>query len=52
MTRFALLLLLLMPLVARGQDVSPVRKKPTAEAVKTAKEIVDASKAAPITISG
>lgn len=50
MTRFALLLLLLMPLVARGQDVSPVRKKPTAEAVKTAKEIVDASKAAPITM--
>lgn len=49
-TLLPLLLLLTAGTGLNAQDVSPVRKKPTADAVKTAKEIVDASRAAPITM--
>jgi len=48
MTRFALLLLLLLPLVARGQDVISVSKMPSPDQVASAKDVIDKSKTEPV----
>lgn len=50
MTRFALLLLLLLPLAARGQDVISVSKMPSPDQVASAKDIIKKSQSDPVVL--
>ncbi len=50
MTRFALLLLLLLPMVARGQDVISVSKMPSPDQVASAKDIIKKAQSDPVVL--